>query len=136
MDDRQIFRKLLQYCRGLRLNSVGHLVGHLALHLVLHLERLLLQNRHRRRLDVVRQSHLDDLRLDVVHQNRRDDLHLDEVRQNHRDDRRLDEVRLDVVRQNHRDDLRLDDLVRLDERQLDEVLHLRRRLDVVRHFPK
>jgi hypothetical protein len=62
---------------------------------------------------------------------------LDEVRQSHLDDRRLDDpVRLDVVRQSHLDDRRLDDPVRLDERQLDVVLQIRRRLDVVRHFPK
>ena len=124
MDDHQIFRKLLQYCRVHRLNSVDHLVYHLVRHLALHLVHLHLRTHHRHRLDEVRQSH-------------RDDLHLDEVRQSHRDDLRLDDlVRLDVVRQNHRDDRRLDDLVRLDERQLDEVLQLRRRLDVVRHFPK
>ena len=124
MDGHQIFRKLLQYCRGHRLNSVDHLVCHLVRHLALRLVHLHLRTHHRHRLDEVRQSH-------------RDDLHLDEVRQSHRDDLRLDDlVRLDVVRQNHRDDLRLDDLVRLDERQLDEVLQLRRRLDVVRHFPK
>jgi hypothetical protein len=105
MDGHQIFRKLLQYCRGHRLNSVDHLVCHLVRHLALHLVHLHLRTHHRHRLDEVRQSH-------------RDDLHLDEVRQNHRDDRRLD------------------DLVHLDERQLDEVLQLRRRLDVVRHFPK
>jgi hypothetical protein len=124
MDGHQIFRKLLQYCRGHRLNSVDHLVCHLVRHLVLHLVHLHLRNHHRHRLDEVRQSYLDDL-------------HLDEVRQNHLDDRRLDDlVRLDVVRQSHLDDRRLDDLVRLDERQLDVVLQIRRRLDVVRHFPK
>jgi hypothetical protein len=47
----------------------------------------------------------------------------------------LDEVRLDEVRRSHQDDLRLDDLVRLDERQLDEVLQLRHRLDEAQHFP-
>jgi len=111
MDGHQIFRKLLQYCRGHRLNSVDHLVCHLVRHLVRHLVHLHLRTHHRHRLD--------------------------EVRQSHRDDRRLDDlVRLDEVHQNHPDDLRLDDPVRLDERQLDEVLQLRRRLDVVRHFPK
>jgi hypothetical protein len=124
MDGHQIFRKLLQYCRGHRLNSVDHLVCRLVRHLALHLVHLHLRNHHLLRLDEVRQNHRDDLRLD-------------EGRQSHRDDRRLDDlVRLDVVRQSHRDDLRLDDLVRLDERQLDEVLQLRRRLDVVQHFPK
>ncbi len=124
MDGHQIFRKLLQYCRGHRLNLVDHLVCRLVRHLALHLVHLHLRTHHRHWLDEVHQSH-------------RDDLHLDEVHQNHRDDRRLgDLVRLYVIRQNHRDDLRLDDLVRRDERQLDEVLQLRRRLDVVRHFPK
>ena len=124
MDGHQTFRKLLQYCRGHRLNSVDHLVCRLVRHLALHLVHLHLRTHHRHRLDEVRQNHLDDL-------------HLDEVRQSHRDDRRLDDlVRLDEVRQSHLGDLRLDDLVRLDERQLDEVLQLRRRLDVARHFPK
>ena len=123
MDGHQTFRKLLQYCRGHRLNSVDHLVCHLVRRLALLLVHLHLRNHHRHRLDEVRQSHLDDL-------------HLDEVRQSHLDDLRLDDLdRLDVVRQSHLDDLRLDDLVHLDERRLDEVRQLRRRLDVVRHFP-
>ena len=109
--DRQIFRTHQLCCHDRLLSLDVHLVCHLVRHLVRHLVHLHLRTHHRHRLDEVRQSHLDDLRLD-------------------------DLVHLDVVRQSHRDDRRLDDLVHLDERQLDEVLQLRRRLDVVRHFPK
>ena len=83
MDDHQIFRKLLRYCRGHRLNSVDHLVCHLVRHLALHLVHLHLRTHHRYRLlDEVRQIRLDvrrDLRLvDLVHLDARQ---LDEVRQ-------------------------------------------------------
>jgi hypothetical protein len=113
-----------RYCRGHRLNSDDRLDALLELLPERHLVHLLQQSRHQHLLDEVHQNHLDDLRLGEVRQNRLDDLHLGGL------------GHLDEVHQNHLDDLRLGDLDHLDERQLDEVLQLRRRLGEVLHYLK